>query len=100
VTVAADTARVVGVELAAAERERRVMVQLDGAVATTRLGAEDIAGEERPGSWALVETGGLARVGGLRSRLHRLAALKGEYEFRTHKTSPDSAELYARFVGQ
>jgi len=45
VAVAADAACVVGVELAAAERERRVMVKLDGPVAAVGFGAPWIAGE-------------------------------------------------------
>jgi hypothetical protein len=54
--------------------------------------------KERPGQWALIETGSLSRVTGLRSRLGRLAALENAYEFRTHKTSPESGKLYARHV--
>jgi hypothetical protein len=53
VAVTAAAACVVGVELAAAERERRVMVKLDGAVATVGFGAPRIAGENAGAEFAV-----------------------------------------------
>ena len=54
---------------------------------------------EHPGRWAMIQEGTLSRINGLRSRLVRVGALRGHYEFRTHKVSDDSSELYARYVG-
>jgi hypothetical protein len=53
---------------------------------------------ERPGSWARIRVDNPAKIGGLRQRLARTAALKDAFEFRTHKVTDTQSELYARFT--
>jgi hypothetical protein len=53
VAVAADAACVVGVKLAPAERERRVVVKLHGAVTTIWFGTPRVAGENASTEFAV-----------------------------------------------
>lgn len=56
--------------------------------------------KERPGEWAMVKADTPARIGGLRTRLAKTSAIRGQFELRAHKLADDAAELYARFNPQ
>jgi hypothetical protein len=56
--------------------------------------------KERPGVWAMVKADTPAKIGGLRTRLAKTSAIKGQFELRAHKLADDAAELYARFNPQ
>lgn len=53
--------------------------------------------KERPGEWAMVLDGKPEKIGGLRTRLAKTAAIRGQFELRAHKVSDDAAELYVRY---
>jgi hypothetical protein len=54
--------------------------------------------KERPGQWAMVRQSTPPRISGLRQRLAKTAALGEAFEFRAHRVSAESAELYARYI--
>jgi hypothetical protein len=54
--------------------------------------------KERPGAWAMIRTDTPERVSGLRTRLSKTSAVKGQFELRAHKVSDQVAELYVRFM--
>lgn len=54
--------------------------------------------KERPGQWALIRSDTPAKISGLRQRLARTAAVKTQFELRSHKVSDETAELYVRFT--
>lgn len=53
---------------------------------------------ERPGEWAMVKSDTPERVNGLRTRLAKTSAIRGQFELRAHKVSDDTAELYVRYT--
>lgn len=54
--------------------------------------------KERAGEWAMIKTDTPQRVSGLRQRLVKTAAVRGQFELRAHKVSESVSELYARYA--